>query len=75
MEFLNLKNLKFEGAELIGKQLAELIAKIENSKFPTASFGSVLQSKAEKEFVEQAIKASNEHFQNEAAKKRKNSRF
>lgn len=74
MEFLNLKNLT-EGAALIRKQLAELIAKIENSKFTTASFGSVLQSKVEKEFVERTVEASNEQFQNEVAKKRKNSRF
>jgi hypothetical protein len=69
MQILNLRNLKFENAQIIGKQIAELIAKIENPKFQTLSFGSVLKSKSDNEIIELSVKASNEYFQREANKR------
>lgn len=69
MKNINLQNLKFGGAELIGKQLAELMAKIENSKSPNIPPSLISQSKAEKELIKQAANASNEYSQREVNKK------
>ena len=70
MKFLDITKLKFENAQVIGKQLKELMENIESSKSQTAPLGAVFQSKSEKEFVEQGLRSSNEHAKREATKKK-----
>lgn len=62
-------NLKFENAQIIGKQIAELMAKLKNSKLQTLSFDSVVESNSQSELIEQFIKASNEYSQREIDQK------